>query len=240
MDINPVGEVTSIINVRNSPIRDGTNTSGVGPLHHFMYMMTMAFSLILSSYIAYAIIIAPFYIHDPLPTDDRSVFLQKIRIKNINKVVIGTLNINSLPFKYEQLKVILGNYLDILIIQETKLHHSFPTEQFLIIGYKIPYRLDRNRRGGGTEGVGEQKGWGNRRGGGTEGVGEQKGWGNRRGGGTEGVGEQKGWGNRRGGGTEGVGEQKGWGNRGGGGTEGVGEQRGWGNRRGYIYQTGHT
>ena len=43
-------------------------------------------------------------------------------------------NINSLPSKFEQLKIILGNFLDILIIQETKLDHSFPTEQFLING----------------------------------------------------------------------------------------------------------
>ena len=35
-------------------------------------------------------------------------------------VLIGTLNINSLSSKFEQLKVIIGNYLDVLIIQETK------------------------------------------------------------------------------------------------------------------------
>ena len=112
--------------------------------------LTMVFSLILSSYVAYAIIIAQFDIHNQLPTDDPSVLLKEIRIKNVKKVVIGTLNINSLPTKFEQLKIIMGNYLDILIIQETKLDHSFPTEQFLLNGYKIP-RLDRNKRGGGGD-----------------------------------------------------------------------------------------
>ena len=48
------------------------------------------------------------------------------------------------------MKVMIGNYLDIIVIQETKLDHSFSTEQFIINGYKKPYRLDRNRNGGGV------------------------------------------------------------------------------------------
>ena len=39
---------------------------------------------------------------------------------------------------------------DILTIQETKLDHSFQTAQLLIDGYSEPYRLDRNRHGGGV------------------------------------------------------------------------------------------
>ena len=74
----------------------------------------------------------------------------KLRIKNINRVIIGTLNINSIASKLEQLKEVIGNYLDILTIQETKLDDSFPTTQLLIDGYNEPYRLDRNRRGGGV------------------------------------------------------------------------------------------
>ena len=52
--------------------------------------------------------------------------------------------------KFDQLNEIIGNNLDILIIQETKLDASFPPEQFLIAGYSKPYRLDRNRDGGGV------------------------------------------------------------------------------------------
>ena len=44
----------------------------------------------------------------------------------------------------------IGNKLDILTIQETKLDASFPPGQFLIDGYTEPYRLDRNRNGGGV------------------------------------------------------------------------------------------
>ena len=80
------------------------------------------------------------------PTD----VLHKIRIKNVNRIVIGSLNINSLPAKFDQLKEVIGKNLDILTIQETKLDSSFPPQQFIIEGYSEPYRLDRNRDGGGV------------------------------------------------------------------------------------------
>ena len=59
------------------------------------------------------------------------------------------MNINSISTKFELLKVLICDYLDIFIIQETKLDSSFSTDQFLMNGYKKPYRLDRNRNGGG-------------------------------------------------------------------------------------------
>ena len=61
--------------------------------------------------------------------------LREIRVKNVNKVVIGSLNINSLASKFEQLREIIGKNLDILTIQETKLDSSFPSEQFMLDGY---------------------------------------------------------------------------------------------------------
>ena len=76
--------------------------------------------------------------------------LGKIRVKNVNKIVIGTLNINSLAPKFEQLREVIGKNIDILTIQETKLDSSFPVAQFLLDGYSEPYRLDRNRNGGGV------------------------------------------------------------------------------------------
>ena len=75
--------------------------------------------------------------------------LKRIRIKNINRLIIATLNINSLANKFEQLKVIVGNNIDVLVIIETKLDKSFPKSQFLIEGFSQPFRLDRNRHGGG-------------------------------------------------------------------------------------------
>ena len=41
--------------------------------------------------------------------------IKKLRIRNPNKVIIGNLNINSLPNKFEQLKDIVTQHIDILI-----------------------------------------------------------------------------------------------------------------------------
>ena len=51
--------------------------------------------------------------------------------------------------KIEFLKEIIGNNIDILLVSETKLNHTFPIRQFLIEGYQIPIRVDRNDHGGG-------------------------------------------------------------------------------------------
>ena len=59
------------------------------------------------------------------------------------------LNINSIPNKSDALSLIVKNNVDILMISETKLDDSFPTAQFLLHGFNIPYRLQRNSKGGG-------------------------------------------------------------------------------------------
>ena len=76
--------------------------------------------------------------------------LNELRQKNINKLVISHLNINSLSNKFDQLKLIIKNEVDILVITETKLDSSFPDSQFKIDGFRQPYRLDRNKHGGGV------------------------------------------------------------------------------------------
>ena len=43
----------------------------------------------------------------------------------------------------------LTKVLDILMISETKLDDSFPEAQFYIEGFRAPFRLDRNKHGGG-------------------------------------------------------------------------------------------
>ena len=64
--------------------------------------------------------------------------LKNIRIKNLNRITIATLNINSLASKFEHLREIIGNNIDVLTIQETKLDPSFPKDQFLLEGYSEP------------------------------------------------------------------------------------------------------
>ena len=62
------------------------------------------------------------------------------------------LNINPLASKFDQLKLIIGNNIDILIITETKTDSSFLNSQFMIEGFSMPFRLDRTRFGGGGRG----------------------------------------------------------------------------------------
>ena len=59
------------------------------------------------------------------------------------------LNINSIRNKIEDLKTLIAKNVDILAVSETKLDESFPTSQFLIDGFKKPFRYDRNTNGGG-------------------------------------------------------------------------------------------
>ena len=79
---------------------------------------------------------------------DTPSILDKLKLKNVNRLVIGHLNINSLSRKFDQLKTIIGKNIDILVITETKIDSSFPNSQFKIEGFSMPYRFDRNRFGG--------------------------------------------------------------------------------------------
>ena len=69
--------------------------------------------------------------------------------RNINRLIIRQLNINSLSNKYESLVQQITGNIDILMVSETKLDNSFPVSQFLIDGYTSPFRIDRDNNGGG-------------------------------------------------------------------------------------------
>ena len=86
---------------------------------------------------------------DPTQKTDLCV-LKNIRMSNINRLVIGQLNINSIRNKFHTLKAIMSGNLDILVITESKLDESFPIAQFIMGGYSPPFRLDRNAYGGGV------------------------------------------------------------------------------------------
>ena len=68
---------------------------------------------------------------------------------NINNVVIGLLNINSVIRKFDALKTIISSMIDVMITVESKLDDSFLSSKFLIDGYGIPFRRDQNKFGGG-------------------------------------------------------------------------------------------
>ena len=81
---------------------------------------------------------------------DAFTILKNMRIENLKNIIIGQLNINSLRNKFCDLAELIKGKLDILVITETKLDYTFPEKQFLIPGYKKPFRADRNKDGGGV------------------------------------------------------------------------------------------
>ena len=82
-------------------------------------------------------------------TENTNMHLKAIRLKNVNKPMIAHLNINSLRNKFEFLISLSEDNIDVLMISETKLDESFPTNQFMINGFSAPFRLDLNNKGGG-------------------------------------------------------------------------------------------
>ena len=72
-----------------------------------------------------------------------------LRIRNIGRVIIGYLNINSVRNKFDAFKEIAAQSVDVLMIAETKLDATFPIGQFAIEGFATPFRLDRNANGDG-------------------------------------------------------------------------------------------
>ena len=75
--------------------------------------------------------------------------MKKLRIKDLNRVIISQISINYIRNKIELLlEAVLGN-IDILMVSETKIDMSFPTRQFVIQDFAAPFRLDRTNTGGG-------------------------------------------------------------------------------------------
>ena len=66
---------------------------------------------------------------------DTILHLLEFRKKNPNKLIIANLNVNSIPNKFEQLKVLVQDKVDIFVITESKLDSSFPNSQFIISGF---------------------------------------------------------------------------------------------------------
>jgi len=75
--------------------------------------------------------------------------LKNLRLKNVNRIIIGHININSIRNKIHLLAELIKDKVDILLISETKIDCTFPTSQFTLQGYSTPYRLDRTANGGG-------------------------------------------------------------------------------------------
>ena len=78
--------------------------------------------------------------------------LRARRLKSVNKLIIAHLNKNSLRNNFEFLISLIKDNIYVLMISETKLDESFPTNQFVITLYNIfgiksfsaTFRLDPN------------------------------------------------------------------------------------------------
>ena len=88
---------------------------------------------------------------DPLQNEsiDAKTALKAPCLKNLGRLIVGYLNINSIRNKLDALSEINSQNIDILMISETKIDSSFPKQQFVIDGYSVPLRLDRTKDGGG-------------------------------------------------------------------------------------------
>ena len=75
--------------------------------------------------------------------------LKSVRLKNLNKIIVGHLNINCIRNKFDFLAPQVQGIIDILMTSETKLDESFPPVQFLLDGYCDPFCFDRDGNGGG-------------------------------------------------------------------------------------------
>ena len=78
-----------------------------------------------------------------------NVFLDNLRKQNEDGIIIAHLNINFIYNKFEALKSLVENKIDVLVTAKTKIDESFPSNQFLIEGFSTPFRTDRNCHGRG-------------------------------------------------------------------------------------------
>ena len=83
-------------------------------------------------------------------TVDYPANLKTLKLNNINRLLIGCININSIKGKFDSFKKIVMANLDIIVVNESKIDASFTQQQFAIEGYHLPYRRDRNAFGGGV------------------------------------------------------------------------------------------
>ena len=67
--------------------------------------------------------------------------MNEIGKKNPNRIIIAHLNISSIRNRFEMLKEVIGNKIDILLISETNLDDTYLWAS--LVGFTPPCRLDR-------------------------------------------------------------------------------------------------
>ena len=80
---------------------------------------------------------------------DFTVTLKLNHSKYLKNLTFSHLNINSIRNKFENLKEVVSNHVNILVTAEAKIDKSFPMAQFLMEGFHKPLRLDISDKSGG-------------------------------------------------------------------------------------------
>ena len=63
--------------------------------------------------------------------------VKNCELENPKNITISHLNVNSLRNKFISIEELIKSKLDIFLVSETKIDHSFLNQQFSIDGYKI-------------------------------------------------------------------------------------------------------
>ena len=72
---------------------------------------------------------------EDISNQEVSHVLKQIRVGNINRVIIGHLNVNFFAMKLDAIKTIIPGNVDIMVFGEAKLDDSHPIAQLLIEGF---------------------------------------------------------------------------------------------------------
>ena len=115
-----------------------TNLSNEGCAVSEGYVSFVMTILILSSFIVWEIISGSNVDH---MGDNPISILRSLKEKNADRPVISHLNINFIAPKFEVFKSFIKDNVDLLMISETKIDDTFPTEQFKIEGYFQTYKI---------------------------------------------------------------------------------------------------
>ena len=69
--------------------------------------------------------------------------VKNYKLENPKNITISHHNVISLRNKFISIEKLIKSKLDIFLVAETKIDHSFPNQQFSIDGYKT-YRREKN------------------------------------------------------------------------------------------------
>ena len=87
--------------------------------------------------------------HLSMTNTDISQILKGLRLSNTKDVILSYLNVNSIRNKFENLREIITQNINVLPVAQTKVDASFLSAQFFLERYHSPYRIHISRKSGG-------------------------------------------------------------------------------------------